>query len=269
MSPRRQPGLVLPRTPLLFVLAQVRIGPVLAIEDKIPAIQEALRRQGFPRLQKRTLEVSRINATGITQIDQRPQWEFLNRESTLSILIAADSLVLQSSAYTDFETFLAPLQLALSTLAEKAEPSLVERLGLRYVDLILPAEGKTVADYIPATLRGEGRPPFGERKAFLSESVFSTQEASQLIVRFIESQSGFAFPADLLPVSLKFPKDPNRATPFGLLDLDHFAEKLNADFDTSVILHRFWELHHLLDEVFRASTTKAAREEWAQPSSTP
>lgn len=264
MSHRTQPGLVLPRSPLIFVLAQVRMGTVLTIADKIPAIQEALRKQGFPRFQQRTIETTRQQAGGITQIEQRPQWEFVNRESTLAILIEQESVVLQSTAYTVFEAFMGSLRIALDIVATLVEPALVERLGLRYVDLITPSGEKPVAGYVKPQLLGAPPSDFGRRKGFLSESVITTDSDSQLMIRFVESQSGFAFPPDLLPVSLNFLQSPARSTPFGLLDLDHSSEK-PFDFTPDAILAGFWDLHALLEKVFRTSVTDSAIEEWTQP----
>ena len=264
MSHRIQPGLVLPRSPLIFVLAQVRIGTVLTIAEKIPAIQEALRKQGFPRFQQRSIETTRQQAGGITQIEQRPQWEFVNRESTLSILIEQECVVLQSTAYTAFESYLDSLRIALDIVAALVEPALVERLGLRYVDLIVPTGDKSVADYVRPALLGAPPSEFGQRKAFLSESVITTESDSQLMIRFVEGNRGFAFPPDLLPVSLKFHQDPARRSPFGLFDLDHSSEKA-FDFAPATILSGFWHLHALLEKVFKTSVTDSAIEEWSQP----
>lgn len=263
MSHRILPGLVLPQTPLIFVLAQVRTSPVLTIGEKIPAIQEALRKNGFPRLDQRNIQVTRQETSGTVQFTQRPQWVFTNRENTLCILVESESIVLQSTNYSVFEEFLQPLKLALETVAEIAAPSLVERIGLRYIDLILPSEGKDLAYYLEDALRVSPWHGCGARTAMFSESIFTTENDTQLMIRFVEGNQGLAFPPDLLPVSLHFRKNPARTTPFGLLDLDHSSET-PLDYNPSSIIEGMWNLHSLLETVFKSSVTPDAISEWSK-----
>ena len=54
--PRKEPALKLERSPLVFVLSQVRFPAVLKIEDHVPDIQEALRKLGFPRYSKEDIQ---------------------------------------------------------------------------------------------------------------------------------------------------------------------------------------------------------------------
>lgn len=264
MNRRSQPPLALPHSPLIFVLAQVRIAAVLVISEKIPIIQEALRKQGFPRFRRRQTDVVKPQVGPITQIERRDQWEFGDKDNTASVLVDAESIVLQASEYTVFESFMERLEVALNAVAAAAEPSVVERIGLRYVDLIVPRAGKALSDYVRPSLLCEANPHLGSRLAFLSESIAKTGDHSKFLVRFVDGFGGFAFPPDLLPVSLHLRQDPNRGSSrFGMLDMDHFDET-TSDFSVESISDRFWGLHEVHSNVFKTSVTEAALAEWSQ-----
>ena len=264
MKARKGQALHLPNGPLIFVLAQVRITPVLSIEEKIPKIQEALRKQGFPRFQTRNIEQKTTDLQGKTiHTEKRKQWEFLDKQNTGSVLLDQDSIVLQVTEYSVFEEFVKPLTIALEAVREIVEPSEVERIGLRYVDLVVPSGEKALDSYFSSSLRGPDLSGAGRRQAFLSESVVVTGPKSNLIFRYAEAEKGLAFPPDLLPLSLKLRRDVKLNTRFGLLDLDHYSQQSN-DFSVEGVIDKACELHMVLDESFRNSVTDDAIQEWKQ-----
>ena len=263
MNYRTQPPLALPRSPLIFVLAQVRISPVLTMEDKIPAIQEALRKQGFPRFQTRTIEETKMLGNAPVEIQKRKQWEFIDRETTTSVLVDQESIVLQTTRYPSFEFYLERLAVALRVVNDAAEPAEMLRLGLRYVDLVIPEGNRTLAYYIKPELLGSSFEAIGKRKAFMCESLLNTGEHSKLVVRYVEGTGGFAFPPDLLPMTLAFRRNPVMKSTFGMLDFDHFMEK-PTDFSLEVIMEQSWKLHGVLEAVFKTSVTSDGLSEWGQ-----
>ena len=265
MNPRAVPPLKLARSPLIFVLAQVKITPVLDIESKISALQEAFRRQGYPRLAERKIETTVRDSNGQNiQKDTRRQWEFIDKEKRASVLVDAEGLNYQVTRYDVFETFMESMESVLRIFADCVEPVLVLRTGLRYVDLVVPSEGKEIHSYFNASLRGFKIHDDDERKAFFSESVCKTGSESTFVHRYVEADSGFGFPPDLLPVQLAFPQDPRMKSPFGLLDMDHFST-LEADFTVDDVVTRFATLHEHQTKAFETSVTPAAIEEWKQP----
>jgi len=265
MNPRAVPPLKLLRSPLIFVLAQVKITPVLDIESKIPMLQEALRKQGYPRLAERNIEttVRGPDAHNI-QKESHHQWEFIDKAKRASVLVDFDSICFQVTQYDLFETFIASMKTALETFEACLAPDLVTRLGLRFVDLVVPSEGKEIRSYFTDSLRGFTIDEANERKAFFSESVHVTGPDSMFVHRYVEAKSGFGFPPDLLPVQLTFPQDPRRESPFGLLDMDHMLTR-EFDFSVEEIIARFWTLHNHQTKAFEASVKPEAIEEWKNP----
>jgi len=265
MSHRVVPPLKLLQSPLIFVLAQVKITPVLGIESKIPMLQEAFRKQGYPRLAERKIETTVRGPDSQTiQKDTRRQWEFIDKDKRASVLVDSEGLSYQVTRYDVFETFMKSMTSAMKTFQDYVDPVLVTRLGLRFVDLITPAAGKGIHSYIDEKLRGFKTHETDDRKAFFSESVYQTIPDSTFVHRYVEATSGFGFPPDLLPMQLEFARDPSMETPFGLLDMDHFST-LEIDFSVEEIVDRFFKLHEQQTKAFKASVTTDALEEWKKP----
>ena len=111
------------------------------MERYTPAIQDAFRRTGFPieRAGKvRQVTFGPSDSAPVQMVEQQ-RWEYRNREETWSVLVTADSVILQTTAYTRFEEFAERLQLAVSTVlteSELAQFGVVHRVGLRYIDMV-------------------------------------------------------------------------------------------------------------------------------------
>jgi len=238
---------------------------VLTRKEKIPAIQDAMRKQGYPGLATRRIEVETFapGASAPTKEEAREQWEFLNKDRTSSILVDQESVALQTTRYPAFEDYLEKLAIALKVVQEHAEPSLMLRLGLRYVDLISPREPNDLQFYVKPELRGMSFSNLGKKRAMMCESIVETDKRSKLVVRYVEGVSGFAFPPDLLPMSLAFTRNPVQKSPFGLLEFDHFTEE-SMDYSIGTVKSQAWMLHSVLEKAFKASVLPAALKEWGE-----
>jgi len=259
---RTLPPLRLTKTPLIFVLAQVRVTPITQIERFLPLIQESLRHQGFPNLVKRKFRIEVPGSDGQLTSEERVQWEYINSTHTCSILVDDGSLVLQTTAYDSGEEFLKKLALALDAFVTNAQPTQLLRVGLRYVDLITPAGDLGISELVDPALRAA--PPLlpGEPATRIWEHLRLTSAHTRLLVRYTEAQSGLAFPPDIGPfISLRLAQSPEQKTPFGLLDTDHFDEEV-SDFASPLVLERMANLHDILDQSFRQLVSKAALELW-------
>lgn len=263
--PRAKPPLQLPRSPLIFVLAQVKISPVMAIEDRIPELQEVFRKRGYPRLSHRKIESAVHGPDGqVASTNTQHQWEFINKAGMASLLVDENGLTYQMSQYTMFENLIEEMRAALEPFAKHVEPDLVQRIGLRYVDLVVPTDGKEISSYFSEGLRGFCIAESDNREAFFFESVCRTGPDSKFIHRYVEAARGFGFPPDLLPVNLILRRSPLMESTFGLLDLDHHIQ-VNDDFSIESVISKFEFLHDYQSLAFEASVTQDAIDEWKQP----
>lgn len=261
---RTLPPLRLTKTPLVFVLAQVRVAPITQIESFLPAIQESLRHQGFPNLVKRKFKITTSLPTPDAPLgnEERIQWEYINADHTCSILVDDGSLVLQTTAYTSGEDFLAKLEVALSAFVAHAKPTQLLRVGLRYVDLIQHTEAHPLAEMLSPVLRNAPDGVPGVPWVHVWETLRQTAPHTRLLIRYTEQPQGFGFPPDIGPfISLRLTQTPEQKSRFGLLDTDHFHEE-TSDFSTPLVLERTADLHDLLDQAFRKLVSPTALQLW-------
>jgi uncharacterized protein (TIGR04255 family) len=260
---RTLPALNLTNPPLLLAVAQIIVSPVLKIADYIPEIQEQLRKLGFPLVHMRT---TRIEASSGGQVigESFEDWEFVSSDGTYSLLVGKVGACLVSADYLGYEGFIEKLMLCLNTLHGTIRYSNIERVSLRYVDLLQLTEDKPLHHFVASGVAGLQSPGTSARRtATRSETVFQTQSHRHLVVGVMERASGIVLPADLLGLAVKLRWPIRSDRPFALLDNLHIEEcEAGSLFNSESVRARLNELHDALDHSFRAAITTQAIEEW-------
>jgi uncharacterized protein (TIGR04255 family) len=259
---RTLPPLHLSQSPLLLVLAQVRFSPILQMDKFIPEIQERLRSQGFPKFQAAT-EATSIQIPGMPALSQNPtvHWEFMDPEGRKSIVVGTESVAFTVTDYSTFEDFRVGLQIALLTVHEAVKLPLRTRVGLRYIDLLIPKEGKEVSDYVRLEILGllKDKLPL-QRLAYVSQ-LLCESKIGKFILRCTHQIGGSVLPPDLQLLRLTVKKPLLLNQEFCVLDFDHFLEE-QSEFDLATVSTDFNSLHDVLDQGFRAVVTPEALKEW-------
>ncbi len=85
--------LKLVKTPLVYVIGQVKISAVMSLETFIPAIQEKLRHLGYPRYKRGRVQQVTIGPEG-PAFESLDRFEFQNREGNAGIILAPDFIAL-------------------------------------------------------------------------------------------------------------------------------------------------------------------------------
>ncbi|MBM7073008.1 TIGR04255 family protein [Shewanella sp. 202IG2-18] len=151
--------------PLLMTIVDVRFSdiPDFYGEGKLVQLESLLREIGFvekviEKQQAVSFELTpdsegRLLNTPKPTINpsEKQRWIFLNLDRTLSVFVAQDGLSIKSTDYTCHENYVATINQIISKLTETF-PSLLQgvmsRIGTRYLNLIVPKEGKTVGQYL-------------------------------------------------------------------------------------------------------------------------
>jgi uncharacterized protein (TIGR04255 family) len=245
---RSLPPLRLLRSPLLLVLAQVRISPVLQMGEFVPRIQESLRHQGFPRFRvKRTQEIV-IAPKPIFGAHER--WLFSNKERTQTVVLAPDFVVLVASVYSVFEEFADILKKVLAIVGETTQVALSDRLGLRYVDVLRLSKGESYRDYLQPGLHGLDAATLGASSVLQQSQVKAETAMGTLVVRLWQSQDGRFLPPDLEGEDVAFQIQPEPGEMLTILDIDHFSVK-EREFNPELLVQDLWGLHDGADRAFR------------------
>lgn len=260
----------LQNAPLVHVIAQVVFSPVLTMERQLPELQERLG-ASFPRFRKAV--VATVPILGAEAGETTHQWEFADRSQRTGVVLTTSSVVLHTTAYTAWEPFIARLHEVLAALRQLL-PTLqvVERIGLRYVDLVRPEAEEPYSKYVHMGLLGfpfRDAPQLDARpRGFLSQSV-ATTPSGVLAIRSGTLPSGRFLPPDLDAGMLQPPvlKATTGDNPGLAVDFDHFTlfDGVNGtvvDFDSDAIIAHLTTLHHTLREAFNVIVTPYALEQW-------
>ncbi|HET7395677.1 MAG TPA: TIGR04255 family protein [Gammaproteobacteria bacterium] len=254
----------LSQAPVIYSLIHVRFSPILAIQSHISAIQDRLRSK-YPRYQHGQLQSFRISPDGKSEVvSSDPRWEFATKDNIAGVVLQTGSFLFHTTAYTTFDEFLDNAIETLSVIGEIANISLVERIGVRYIDSVVPNDGELLDEYIDSSMMGF---PFNKVKNLnLSYSFTQTHGRTpdgELVAKLVINNEGAHLPIDLNPCNLtinrKIPKDRFTA----LIDTDHFyVPGTPIDFDIESISKRIDSMHVAISEIFWATITEKAYLRW-------
>lgn len=235
--------------PLSLVLCQIRFDRVRKMAEFIPAIQDHLRRNGFPSDVSGILQQVLLTAAG-PQTIQTKQEEFRSADNTWSIVVGEDTLVLITSNYNRFAGFADKLRLAIETVDATAElrHGQITRIGLRYIDVIQPRPGETHRNYLQNNLHGPQSAVFTQGPLVHLEAAGRT-DLGTMILRITQNDQGILVPPDIALKPLRHKQVAQQGQLLTLVDSDHFVEGAWA-FDLKAIIETVDNLHRGINTAF-------------------
>lgn len=270
------PATRLPRAPLVHVLAQVVFPAPPAWMDAIPQLQRELYALGYLRMHEHTVvEVSVDLGDGSTPPVQKQRllmrYEFADRDQRTAFVLTASSFVMHTTDYQTFDRFLAEFVRGLDVLHAATGVPVVDRIGLRYVDLIQLQASESFGFYVHPGLLGY---PFranaglgGTKVGFATGSVAETPLGA-LAVRSTVVPPGQFAPPDLELGNLQPPTWVELDKPGLALDFDHFTlfgaphTAAKMDFDAGRIAAHLTGLHTNVRAAFEGIVTEDAVAYW-------
>jgi uncharacterized protein (TIGR04255 family) len=257
----------LPRPPLIFVLAQVKILPVLKMNAFVPDIQETLRANGYPHF--REVNSQNIFLGDNPSVKTITWWEFKSTDNRQSVVLTNDSITVQTTKYQTFDSLIADIGCVIDPLATYAKPQGVRQQGLRYVDLLADIDGLNTDDLLAPGFRGI-KPGMIAPDVKQSASTFVVQAKTPhgiLSIRSVQvlGSEQQVLPPDLSGMPLTLADWVGQAQNRRVLDFDHATpDGIAPPFSAEEIASKFRDLHQYTDLAFRAVTTEAAREAWGR-----
>jgi uncharacterized protein (TIGR04255 family) len=256
---RQEAGLKLERSPLEFVLVQVRFSPVTAMGKYIPPLQDELRKSGFPGFTKERMQ--QVTFGPEPTVETGTRWCFVSREKREGVVLTEDFVVYETSRYDVFESFTKQFKDVLEKLNAVAEIDFASQIGLRYVDVVRSLDGHPPQWFIREELQGLTATSVNEDEVtnqFLS--LVKTSEGRLKFKSFEGRGPGF-MPPDLDATRLQFDLELTEHDPFRILDFDHIW-KGEIDFVPDEIVDKMWALHGSIERIFKATVTKEAIAVW-------
>ena len=259
---RTLPALRLGRSPLALSLVEVRISPVLVMADYIPAIQERLRKVGYPGFatsQIRTILM--VQTKTAPEIESGLRWLFFDEDRPGAAVVSPSAVVLETSSYETFDDFVERFSVVIDVVGAVAEIAFSDRLGLRYVDVIRPSESEVITEYLVSGLHGLPEDEFGGRALSARSEVRAETDKGNLVVRMTKAHGVTPWPPDLSPIDIEAPDVMEGTGDVAVLDFDHFSQ-VTRDFSSDVLTEALWDLHDNIDRAFRWAVTPVALDRW-------
>ncbi len=261
---RKLAALKLKRSPLVFVLAQLRFSQVPSIEEKIGKFQESFLQKGYLRFEEKIQQNISLIPPEFQSTSSR-FWIFGNRENTRAIVLSKDFLVLQTTDYDRFEPFIEEMKDILEQLGTLSPPGLVVRIGLRYVDAFKLDEGEKLDDYLQAGLAGYKINKFDPNEILHQSLVHGKTADGEFILRVNQNKAGLSLPGDLAQHPLKPSHTFQMGDSVAIMDFDHFNLS-ERDFEIGAIISSFWKMHQHVDAMFQDAINPYALKKWgAEP----
>lgn len=251
--------------PVMYTVAQVRFNQILSIESFVPSIQEKLRTIGFPDYRKEVVNTLSI-AFGQPEINT-PVVQAVHRfvfgdvAGKSGFTLESNALSFQATDYDVFETFLDAFLKVLSIVNDSVNLSFIERVGVRYLDAVLPKNDETLKDYLLPEVLGLTYKLNGTLTHSYTETV-STSPAGGIIARIIIQDSKVSLPPELAQSS--YPLDETFSSFNGLhaiIDTDAYSESRTA-FGIEAISKSLNDLHEEIVKSFKSVSTPNALNIW-------
>ncbi|MDA8192197.1 MAG: TIGR04255 family protein [Gammaproteobacteria bacterium] len=214
--------------PLAYVLAQVRTEQIADIKEYQPALAGKLRPL-YPLQRKQ--QGTRLVATPsrlMVEPQQQYIWELASPDNRTAIILGESGVVLHATAYVDSSDFLAKLHHVMEIFAEIVPSVFVNRVGLRYIDFIIPRGKEAPEAYINPRLNNDLG--IGERDGFFATSVaIYPLKEGQVVVRYARGTGQPQLPPELAVLSLE--RSPLMDAKVGGKDLPPTAPTAIVDTD--------------------------------------
>lgn len=216
--------------PVYFTVAQVRFNPVLNLETYLPSIQEAMRSAGFPDFRRGELQqiVMPFGSVGegaqaAPSVLKQSRFIFGNIEETASFVLEGNALAFQTTEYDIFETFSSVFLKGVGIVHDALRLSFFERIGLRFLDAVLPDANETVADYLFPEVLGLSQKLTGLSHSFTE--TLTVNDSVHTVSRVVIQNGKVGLPQDLAMLA---PKINGKFTSYegvhAVLDTDSFYE---------------------------------------------
>jgi uncharacterized protein (TIGR04255 family) len=256
------------KAPLAYVLAQVRTEQIADIKDYQPSLAGKLR-EHYPLQRKQ--QGARLIATQsklVVEPQEQETWEFASTNNRTGIIVRESGVVLHATTYIDSSVFLSTLTDVIKVFAETVPNVFVNRVGLRYIDFVIPQLKEVPEKYVNQKL--DCNLGFSERDGFFSTSVsIYPLKDGQVVLRYARGSGQPQLPPELAmfslePSPLMNQLKPDDHRPTAIIDTDRNMEFSSVEkLDPEKIHGIFKSMHSDVSRLFKEFViTDHAKKVW-------
>lgn len=249
------------KPPLAYVVAELVISPYYSMANAVPGLQDKLR-SAYPR----TVEAQELILDGIKPSPQQ-MWRLFSADQQYGVQLGTRAISLHATSYLHSKDFLGRWAEVLDAIGAAQLGAFVERAGLRYVDLIVPADGKSPADYLEQRLQGV-TPDEAVSTGSMWAAGFQFNGCAVNLRTAAPAPKGLLLPPDFNALPLHKPKVMVDAEgrlqnekPIGFIDTD-CVKDIQRVFDASELVGDYTQMQTLVSRTFKSALSSAAKGEW-------
>jgi uncharacterized protein (TIGR04255 family) len=192
---------------------------------------------------------------------QQERFLFGNVEKTHTFILDGQSLTLQSTNYGHFEAFSTCFLDALSIVDNAMKLAFTERVGLRYLDRVMPQTGETIEQYLVDQVKGMNSRLTG-RPIYAFTEAMNEIENIKLLSRVAIQEGPLAFPPDIQPGNMRISeKFTSYIGNSAILDNDGCVDGREV-FSKKAVAEHLDAIHKVIGAAFRATATPHAFTTW-------
>lgn len=261
--------------PVMYTVAQVRFNQILAMESYVQAIQQELRGIGFPDFRQDIVNAVSISIgqSNSTSPILQPVNRFLfgNLEKTSGFTLETNALSFQLTDYDVFETFLDTFVKVLAIVHKYVNLSFIDRIGVRYLDAVLPKPETNLTDYLVPEVLGMTYKllQFSDPRKLIHSytETFSENKASdsKLIARTIIQNGKLNLPPEIAQTAYAVnDKFLSYVGCHAIIDTDGYIDEIRVAFDLEMVRQKLDKLHEDIAESFKKTATDFALKIWEE-----
>lgn len=255
------------KAPIAYALCQIKfptIGPL--DETKIEAVHGPLRLDYPHRLSQDATEFSIVAGSDKPpMITNTRVWPLYDRKKTSGFIVDSTAIVYRTAVYRDFEYFVDQTMRGVSAVLDALKPPVIDRIGLRFVDLIQANADEKLAQYIVEPLYGFIPDVPGFQPQSMQQLIRGMTEHGLLLFRYSRGRHVAAVPADLIDPTLSMTRMPKPDLESVIIDIDHFRENADLDPDPQLIRQVILDLQGPMSTLFKDAVTDYAIGQWKAP----
>jgi uncharacterized protein (TIGR04255 family) len=249
------------RPPLAYVVAELLISPYYSMSAKVPGLQDRLR-STFPK----TVEGQELLVDGAKPSAQ-PIWQLLSADQKHGVQLGTRSISLHATSYVNSADLMTRWADILDAIHESGLGAFVERAGLRYVDIIVPSDDNSPADYLAQQLQGIA-PDGATQTGSMWAAAFRFDSAIVNLRAGAPAPAGVLLPPNFNAMPLQKPSvmidaearlKQERA--IGFIDTDCLRD-VNEVFEAAQLAGMYVDMQKLTSRTFKAALSAMATKEW-------
>ena len=144
----------LPNAPLTASLVQIRFPDVHSIDkaEFIAEFQESIR-DDYPLNHADHISGFELMKDNVRQTTEK-NWRFLDKKKQWRLSLATNFIALETSAYQSHQDFVNRIVTVVNALSETIKPSVMTRIGVRYVNRIHSSQLKELSRFLRPEILG-------------------------------------------------------------------------------------------------------------------